>query len=305
MSSSREPLIGARRAESPASAPGMSGAGRGPARELEEPVVDDEVEPSTDDDDIDPNEFDLMLSRSIQSGGSLLEAESVEHSMLRGPRRYSYSRASSVAGRGGVRGGSVAAHERTPLLAGSGGGTGIRGRSPALPSATTGAGVASGDSTNADPRLESGDTDQLAPEESDGPGKKSPFLGGVSTHRFWLIFGVVLGAQFIANFDGTIMASSHPAITSYFNSSNSASWLSTAFLLTSSAFQPLLGRLSDTVGRKPPYVATITIFLLATLWCALADSMTSLIIARAFCGLGAGGMMTMGSIIVSDLVPIE
>ena len=31
----------------------------------------------------------------------------------------------------------------------------------------------------------------------------------------------------------------------------------------------------------------------------------SFIIARAVCGLGAGGMMTMGSIITSDLVPIE
>jgi MFS family permease len=33
--------------------------------------------------------------------------------------------------------------------------------------------------------------------------------------------------------------------------------------------------------------------------------MTSFILARAFCGLGAGGMMAMGSIITSDLVPIE
>jgi MFS family permease len=33
--------------------------------------------------------------------------------------------------------------------------------------------------------------------------------------------------------------------------------------------------------------------------------MVSFIMARAVCGLGAGGMMTMGSIITSDLVPIE
>ncbi|KAF7861621.1 uncharacterized protein EAF02_010575 [Botrytis sinoallii] len=40
-------------------------------------------------------------------------------------------------------------------------------------------------------------------------------------------------------------------------------------------------------------------------WCALAQSMTSFIIARAVCGLGAGGVMSMGSIITSDLIPIE
>ena len=134
---------------------------------------------------------------------------------------------------------------------------------------------------------------------------KSPYLGGVSVARFWWVFSGVLITYFVSCFDSTIMVSSHPVITSYFHSSNSASWLSTAFLLTSTSFQPLFGRLSDTMGRKPPYIFTMVVFLAATLWCALAQSMMSFIIARALCGLGAGGMMTMGSIITSDLVPIE
>lgn len=146
----------------------------------------------------------------------------------------------------------------------------------------------------------------LAELDGADPGAdKAPFLGGISHARFWWIFGTILALHSVSCFDGTIMASSHPVITSYFQSSNSASWLSTAFLLTSTAFQPLLGRLSDTVGRKGPYIVTATIFALATLWCALAQSMTSFIAARAVCGLGAGGVMTLGSIIVSDLVPIE
>ncbi|KAL2158603.1 hypothetical protein VTH06DRAFT_4085 [Thermothelomyces fergusii] len=133
----------------------------------------------------------------------------------------------------------------------------------------------------------------------------NPYLGGVSVTRFWLLFLQVNASYFIGCFDSTIMASSHPVITSYFGSSNSASWLSTAFLLTSTSFQPVLGGLSDAVGRKGPYVITTVVFLLATLWCALAQSMTSFILARALCGLGAGGVMTLGSIIVSDVVPIE
>ena len=61
----------------------------------------------------------------------------------------------------------------------------------------------------------------------------------------------------------------------------------------------------QTIGRKPPYVVTMAVFAAATIWCALADSIESLIVARAFCGLGAGGMMSLGNIIISDLVPIE
>ncbi|KAL7937893.1 MFS general substrate transporter [Trichoderma chlorosporum] len=131
------------------------------------------------------------------------------------------------------------------------------------------------------------------------------FLGETSPARFWLIFGQILAAQFLASFDSTLMASSHPVITSHFGAANAASWLSTAFLLTSTATQPLLGRLSDAVGRKPLFVMSLAVFALATTWCALAGSIESFVAARAVCGLGAGGAMTLGSILTSDLVPIE
>lgn len=146
--------------------------------------------------------------------------------------------------------------------------------------------------------------EEVDDEPSEENDSKSPFIG-VSVARFWLIFGGVLANYFVACFDSTVMASSHPVITSYFKSANSASWLSTAFLLTSTAFQPVFGRLSDTIGRKTPYIFALTIFFISTIWCALAQSMTSFIAARALCGLGAGGMMSLGSIITSDLVPIE
>ncbi|KAF7523040.1 hypothetical protein G7054_g11921 [Neopestalotiopsis clavispora] len=160
-------------------------------------------------------------------------------------------------------------------------------------------------------REEDDDDDDLLPEtpgydvEEGGQGA-APLLGVDKPRREWLIntdfrrfltiFAAIMLGSFLSIFDGTIMASSHPVITSYFRSSNSASWLSTAFLLTSTSFQPLLGRLSD---------ASTIIFALATTWCGLANSMTSFIIARAFCGIGAGGVMALGTIIISDLVPID
>lgn len=59
------------------------------------------------------------------------------------------------------------------------------------------------------------------------------------------------------------------------------------------------------MGRKPLFVMSLAIFALATLWCGLAGSIESFVAARAVCGLGAGGAMTLGSILTSDLVPIE
>lgn len=214
--------------------------------------------------EIDPNEFDNLLSRSESiTTGLGIEVGSQETAMLRGPRRYRSKQH--------IRNHSHESRRKSFSTIGS----------------------------NADIIEESG-------EESDEDAEpKSPFMGGVSVAQFWVIFSGVLISYFVACFDSTIMVSSHPIITSYFQSSNSASWLSTAFLLTSTSFQPLFGRLSDTIGRKTPYVFTMAVFLGATLWCALAQSMLSFILARALCGLGAGGMMSLGSIITSDLVPIE
>jgi MFS family permease len=127
----------------------------------------------------------------------------------------------------------------------------------------------------------------------------------VSPTRFWLIFSGVMMGYMIGFFDSTLMASSHPVITSYFQAANAASWLSTAFLLTSTAFLPLFGRISDAFGRKPVYLFSITMFFLTTAWCGLAQSIGSFIAARALCGMGAGGVFSLGQIISSDLVRIE
>lgn len=223
-------------------------------------------ESAIQDEEIDPNAFDLMLSRSTSyTSGLGIEAESQETPMLRGPRIYGQQAVERRLSQASLRRKSTASsfnHPQTPIM-------------------------------------------EASEEDEDDGENRSPFLQGVSVRRFWLIFGCNLICFSVACFDSTIMVSSHPVITSYFNSSNSASWLSTAFLLTSTSFQPLCGRLSDSLGRKPPFVTTIAIFLGATIWCALAQSMTSFIMARAVCGLGAGGMMAIGSIITSDLVPIE
>jgi len=135
--------------------------------------------------------------------------------------------------------------------------------------------------------------------------KKNGKLEGVSDWQFRCVFGGIVLGYFITMFDSTLMASSHPVITSYFHASNSASWLSTAFLLTSTSLQPLMGRLSDTFGRKPLYVAGLLLLTATTAWCAFAGSIGSFIAARAFCGIGAAGMLSMGNVMTNDLVSIE
>ncbi|KAK6827221.1 hypothetical protein PG987_010562 [Apiospora arundinis] len=129
------------------------------------------------------------------------------------------------------------------------------------------------------------------------------YLHDTTRTRFLAIFSQILVIQFIGCFDATIMASSHPVITSYFRAAPAASWLSTSFLLASTVSQPLIGRLSDATGRKPLFLSSLAIFMATTGWCAAAQSIGSLIAARGMCGVGAGGLMVLGDIILSDFVP--
>lgn len=262
-------------------------------RRYRQPYRDLESNHNGDSDDsegeeIDANEFDLMVSRSFQSPGPMLEPESYEHSMLRNTRRQSRHRSTSRRQRS--RGESALRHSslKTDVMEAADGKQRevVDEETPLLPSSSS----TSLSSPQDDDLQKSGD---------------NPYLGGVTVPQFWMLFTGIMMTYFISCFDSTIMASSHPVITSYFGSSNSASWLSTAFLLTSTAFQPLLGGLSDAIGRKIPYVVTMVLFLVSTVWCALAQSIGSFIVARAVCGLGAGGMMALAGIIISDLVPIE
>jgi MFS family permease len=63
--------------------------------------------------------------------------------------------------------------------------------------------------------------------------------------------------------------------------------------------QPIYGRLSDIFGRKIVLLGSLTLFLVGSLACAVAQSMIQLVIFRAIQGLGGGGILTL-SLIISE-----
>ncbi|KAG5290752.1 vacuolar basic amino acid transporter 2 [Histoplasma capsulatum G186AR] len=110
---------------------------------------------------------------------------------------------------------------------------------------------------------------------------------------------------FLSGFDGTITASTYAVISSEFNAANNASWLTTSYLITSTVFQPLYGRFSDIFGRRACFFTSTITFMLGCLGCALAPNIVVLNLMRAVTGLGGGGLMTMATIINSDMIPFK
>lgn len=108
---------------------------------------------------------------------------------------------------------------------------------------------------------------------------------------------------FLSGFDGTITAATYAVISSEFNAANTASWLTTSYLITSTAFQPLYGRFSDILGRRACFFTATITFMTGCLGCAIARDVVFLNIMRALTGIGGGGLMTMGTSDLRDQEP--
>lgn len=61
------------------------------------------------------------------------------------------------------------------------------------------------------------------------------------------------------------------------------------------------GSFSDSLGRKPVIMVGVALYALTSVWCALAPTMTTLLMARAAQGLVAGAGMIVGRTVVRDL----
>lgn len=76
-------------------------------------------------------------------------------------------------------------------------------------------------------------------------------------------------------------------------------------MLSTSALQPLYGKLSDIFGRKSTLVSILCFFLVGSWLCGIASTMLQMGLARLIAGLGGGGIMTMGSVVIHDLIPMR
>ncbi|KIK08399.1 hypothetical protein K443DRAFT_1497 [Laccaria amethystina LaAM-08-1] len=121
---------------------------------------------------------------------------------------------------------------------------------------------------------------------------------------FWILAGLWSGV-FLGAFDGTVVATLLTPIGSEFNASNQSSYIGTSYLLSVCCFTPLYGRLSDVLGRKGAMLLALSLFGTGTVLCGVAPSMNALIAARAIAGMGGGGVMTVASITVTDLIPLK
>lgn len=124
------------------------------------------------------------------------------------------------------------------------------------------------------------------------------------TRRKLLLAGIIVGMLF-SSLDQTIVGTAMPRIIGDLGGLSIMTWVTTAYLLTSTSVMPIVGKLADVFGRRVIYVSGILIFMLGSALSGTSETMTQLIIFRGIQGIGAGMMMPMSMTIVGDLFPPE
>ena len=125
----------------------------------------------------------------------------------------------------------------------------------------------------------------------------------VPLRDFLRIFAAVMLPMFLAAVDQTLLATATPAIATDLGGLRDASWIAVGYLLATTVMGPLYGRLGDRYGRREVLLAAVVVFAAGSAACALAGSMTGLVVARVVQGLGGGGLMVMSQALIGELVP--
>jgi DHA1 family bicyclomycin/chloramphenicol resistance-like MFS transporter len=75
----------------------------------------------------------------------------------------------------------------------------------------------------------------------------------------------------------------------------------TAYFIAYGLAQMVYGPVADMVGRKPPLIAGLTLFLIGSIGCALAPDMNWLVAARVIQALGGAAAMVIPRAIIRDM----
>jgi len=123
----------------------------------------------------------------------------------------------------------------------------------------------------------------------------------------WTIVGLLSGITLLTPFASSILAPGIGSLNREFGNTNEVvGTMTVSVYLLGYVIGPLfLAPLSELYGRRP-VLATANVFF--TLWligCALAPSISSLIVFRFFSGIGGSGCLTLGAGVIADVFRVD
>src|SRR2546423_5565359 len=110
---------------------------------------------------------------------------------------------------------------------------------------------------------------------------------------------IVATALFMENMDSTVIATSLPAFAADIGTSPLTLKLAiTSYLLSLAVFIPASGWTADRFGARMVFAIAIGVFMLGSIGCALAQTVTHFVVARILQGLGGAMMTPVGRLVL-------
>ncbi|WP_353898347.1 MDR family MFS transporter [Micromonospora harpali] len=125
------------------------------------------------------------------------------------------------------------------------------------------------------------------------------------THRQTLeaLSGLLL-VLFVAMLSSTVVSTALPKIIGALDGSQTQyTWVVTATLLTATATTPIWGKLADLFNKKTLVQVAIVVFLAGSVVAGFSQTAGQLIAARAFQGIGVGGLQALVQVAIAAMIP--
>jgi len=121
----------------------------------------------------------------------------------------------------------------------------------------------------------------------------------LSRVRLRFLVASLLTVSFLGALDHTVVSTSLATIAGELGALQLMSWVVVGYTLASTVLLPVLGKLGDVLGARRIFLASLVMFLAASLICGFATDMVWLIAARVLQGMSSAGLQLMSQTIIA------
>src|SRR6185437_11535290 len=127
----------------------------------------------------------------------------------------------------------------------------------------------------------------------------------VSRHRWWIMLGLITAA-IMEVLDTTIINVALPQMAGNLGATQQEiSWVATGYILSNVVVLPMTAFFTERIGRQRYLVASIIIFILASVFCGTSDSLTELVVWRIIQGAGGAALLSTAQATLRQIFPRE
>jgi EmrB/QacA subfamily drug resistance transporter len=108
-------------------------------------------------------------------------------------------------------------------------------------------------------------------------------------------------ALFLGAMDALVVSAAMPSVVADLGGLSLYSWVYSAYFLARAVSLPVFGKITDMYSSRGIFLSAIAIFLVASAAAGAAWNMESLIVARVFQGIGAGGIFALVYVVLADI----